>query len=247
MTGVIRTMKAMTDNMKARPLQKMFSGVPRRYDLINRIFTLGLDERWRAAAAEECLKDGAGRVLDLCTGTGDLAVRLASGAGAKSAVFGADFSVPMLDEARRKAERAGAAVRFTACDAAELPYRDSSFGVIGIAFAFRNLTYRNPGRGRYLSEILRVLAPGGKFVIVESSQPASRALRAIVHLYMKVAVSFAGGLVSGQRGAYRYLAHSAVNFFGPDELADLLLKAGFSRVEHRPLVFGAAALHICRK
>ncbi len=232
---------------KARPLQKMFSGVPRRYDLINRLFTWGLDERWRAAAAAECLGRGAARVLDLCTGTGDLAVRLAAGAGARSDIFGADFSLPMLEEARRKAGRAGAAVRFAACDAAELPYRDGSFGVIGIAFAFRNLTYRNPGRDRYLSEVLRVLAPGGTFVIVESSQPRARLFRALVHLYMKVAVSFVGGLISGQRGAYRYLAHSAVNFYAPDELAALLKTAGFSSVEYRALLGGVAALHICRK
>lgn len=232
---------------RARPLQKMFSSVPGSYDLINRLFTWRLDERWRAAAAEECLRDGAARVLDLCTGTGDLAVRLAAGAGGRGAVCGADFSLPMLAVARRKAERASARVLLAACDAAELPYRDGSFDVIGIAFAFRNLTYRNPGRDRYLSEILRVLAPGGKFVVVESSQPRSRALRALVHLYVKVMVSFIGGMISGQRGAYRYLAHSAVNFYGPHELAALLLEAGFSRVEHRALMGGVAAIHICRK
>ena len=240
-------MTMTTGDKKTRPLQKMFSGVPRRYDFINRLFTWGLDERWRAAAAKECLGSGAARVLDLCTGTGDLAVRLAAGAGGRSAVFGADFSIAMLEVARRKTEREGARVLFAACDAAELPYRDGSFGVIGIAFAFRNLTYRNPGRDRYLSEILRVLAPGGTFVIVESSQPHSRVFRALVHLYMKVAVSFMGGLISGQRGAYRYLAHSSVNFYGPDELAALLRGAGFSRVEYRSFLGGVSALHICHK
>jgi demethylmenaquinone methyltransferase/2-methoxy-6-polyprenyl-1,4-benzoquinol methylase len=222
----------------------MFSEVPRRYDLINRLFTLRLDEKWRSLAAEECLNQGSERVLDLCTGTGDLSLRLAAGAGGQSMIFGADFSMPMLEVARVKAVRSGAAVRFVAGDAARLPFRDNSFGVIGTAFAFRNLTYRNPGRDKYLSEILRVLAPGGKFVIVESSQPRMRILRTAVHWYMRAAVSFIGGLISGQRGAYRYLAHSAINFYGPDELAELLRAAGFKRVEYRRLLGGVAAIHV---
>ncbi len=237
----------MSNDKKSRPLQKMFSEVPRRYDLINRLFTLRLDERWRRLAAAECLSAGAARVLDLCTGTGDLAIRIASSAGAGMSVFGVDFSMPMLEFARVKAERAGAAVSFSAGDAGELPFHDGSFGVISIAFGFRNLTYRNPGRDRYLSEILRVLAPGGRFVIVESSQPRSRIFRTLAHLYTKVGVSLLGGIVSGQRGAYRYLAHSAVNFHGPEELAGLLRSAGFDRVEYRPLLFGVAAIHIAYK
>ncbi len=237
----------MSTSSKSRPLQKMFSEVPHRYDLINRLFTLRFDERWRRRAAEECLSAGAARILDLCTGTGDLAVRIALSAGAKASVFGVDFSMPMLEFARAKAARAGADVAFSAGDAGELPFRDGSFGVIGIAFGFRNLTYRNPGRDRYLAEILRVLAPGGRFVIVESSQPRSGLFRALVHLYTRIGVSFIGGVVSGQRGAYNYLAHSAVNFHGPGELADLLRSAGFSRVEYHRLLGGVAALHIAYK
>jgi demethylmenaquinone methyltransferase/2-methoxy-6-polyprenyl-1,4-benzoquinol methylase len=222
----------------------MFSEVPRRYDLINRLFTLRFDEKWRRMASAECLRGNAARVLDLCTGTGDLAVRLAAGAGTRSMIFATDFSLPMLEVAQLKAARSGVAIRFIAGDAAELPFRDDAFGVIGTAFAFRNLTYRNPGRDRYLSEILRILAPGGKFVIVESSQPRLRIYRLIVHFYMKAAVSFMGGLISGQPGAYRYLAHSAVNFFNPDELAGILRSAGFNRVEYHTLLGGVAAIHV---
>lgn len=229
-----------------RPLQRMFSEVPRRYDLINRLFTLRFDERWRRLAADECLRAGADRFLDLCTGTGDLAIRIAASQGS-CAVYGVDFSMPMLGVARVKAHRAGAGVLFTAGDAGELPFKDSSFNAIGIAFGFRNLTYRNPGRDRYLSEILRVLAPGGRFVIVESSQPRSRIFRSLVHLYTRVGVSIMGGLVSGKRGAYRYLAHSAVNFYGPEELSALLRNAGFSRVEFKLLLGGAAAIHVAYK
>ncbi len=230
-----------------RPLQGMFSGVPRRYDIINRLFTLRLDQRWRRAAARECLSGSPRRVLDLCAGTGDLAIRLSSKKDPGTFVAGADFAPPMLALARRKAARAGAAAPFVAGDASRLPFRDGSFDAVGIAFGFRNLTYRNPGRDRHLAEILRVLAPGGRLVIVESSRPRSRAIRLLSDLYVKLAVATLGGLLSGQRGAYRYLAHSAVNFFAPEELAGMLRAAGFSAVTWRPFMGGVAALHVAVK
>ena len=160
------------------------------------------------------------------------------------------YRIPAIYIVKRivpKAASAGVPALFTAGDASELPFRDGVFGVITIAFGFRNLTYRNPGRDRYLAEIFRVLEPGGRFVIVESSQPRSRLFRALVHLYTRVVVSFLGGFISGQRGAYKYLAHSAVHFYGPEELSELLLSAGFSNVEHRPLLGGVAAIHIAYK
>ncbi|TFH40793.1 MAG: methyltransferase domain-containing protein [Chrysiogenales bacterium] len=138
-------------------------------------------------------------------------------------------------------------VPFVLGDAGRLPFRDGTFDAVGIAFAFRNLTYRNPGRDRYLAEIIRVLAPGGRFVIVESSRPGSRIMGVLVGLYLKIAVSFFGGILSGQRGAYRYLARSAANFFPPGELADLLRAAGFSVVTWRTFAYGAAALHVAIK
>jgi demethylmenaquinone methyltransferase / 2-methoxy-6-polyprenyl-1,4-benzoquinol methylase len=237
----------MSEKKESRPLQKMFSGVPQRYDLINRIFTLKLDERWRARAVEECLGDGPARVMDLCTGTGDLALRLASAAGKGTVIIGADFSMPMLAEARMKAAQAGAQVLFIPADASELPFKNESFHVISIGFGFRNLTYRNPKRDRYLAEILRVLAPGGRFVIVESSQPRFGLYRALVHLYVRTMVSFVGGIISGQKGAYRYLAHSAIHFYGPEELCRLLEGAGFKRVRYRLLLGGVAAIHVAHK
>ena len=237
----------LSEKKESRPLQKMFSGVPQRYDLINRVFTLGLDERWRARAVEECLAARPARVLDLCTGTGDLALRLAASAGEGTLIIGADFSLPMLAEARLKAARAGARVPFVPADASELPFKNGSFDVVSIGFGFRNLTYRNPKRDRYLAEIFRVLAPGGRFVIVESSQPRFRPYRALVHLYVRTMVSFVGGLISGQRGAYRYLSHSAIHFYGPDDLCALLESAGFGRLRYATLIGGVAAIHVAFK
>lgn len=225
----------------------MFSGVPRRYDIINRLFTLRLDQRWRRAAARECLSGSPRRVLDLCAGTGDLTIRLSSDKAPETLIVGADFALPMLALAKRKAARAGAGPPFVAGDASRLPFRDGSFDAVGIAFGFRNLTYRNPGRDRHLAEILRVLVPGGRLVIVESSRPRSRVMKALSDIYMKLVVSTIGGLLSGQRGAYRYLAHSAVNYYAPQELAELLRATGFSDVTWKPFIGGIASLHVAVK
>jgi demethylmenaquinone methyltransferase/2-methoxy-6-polyprenyl-1,4-benzoquinol methylase len=234
----------MTDTTgRARPLQKMFSGVPRTYDLINRVFTFYLDQTWRRSAAAACMAGEPSRVLDLCTGTGDLALMLAERAKPGAHVAGVDFSLPMLFRGEHKSRMAGRRVGLVAGDAGRLPFRDRSFDAIGIAFAFRNLTYRNGERDRFLSEMRRVLAPGGKLVIVETSRPRSAAVRFVFHLYMRIAVSFIAGAISGRRAAYKYLAHSAINFFAPEVLTEMIGRAGFTRVGYRSFFFGVCALH----
>ena len=162
----------------------MFVAVPLHYDLINRLFTWGLDERWRRQVALECLKGQPKRLLDLCCGTGDLALRLANLAVDDVSIVGIDFSLPMLRLAREKAESSGKSdqVTFVYGDTATMPFPDEYFDCIGISFAFRNLTYKNRLALRYLSEVLRVLKPGGRFAIVESSQPSSLLVRELFHL-----------------------------------------------------------------
>ncbi len=227
-------------------LRRMFGGVPRRYDLLNRVLTCGIDQRWRRRAVAACLFDRPRRVLDLCTGTGDLAVLLARRADPGAPIVAVDFSEPMLEVARRKAARAGVEERieFRAADAADLPFADESFDAAGIAFGFRNLTWKNPARERHLSEVRRVLAHGGRFVVVETSRPRSAMLRCGFDAYFAAVVSPLGALISGQGGAYRYLARSARGFYRGEEVVDLLRAAGFRSVDHRPLLGGVAALHV---
>jgi demethylmenaquinone methyltransferase/2-methoxy-6-polyprenyl-1,4-benzoquinol methylase len=231
------------------PLKRMFGRVPGRYDLVNRLVTLGLDQRWRRLAVEACLERTPRRILDICSGTGDLAVAIAERAPDGAAVVAADFSEPMLELAADKAGAAGVSSRvdLALLDAAALPFADGSFDVVAVAFGFRNLTYKNEHRDLHLEEIARVVAPGGRFVIVESSQPGSAALRAGFHLYLRAWVGPLGGLISGQRGAYRYLARSAEGFYHPNEVEQLLLDAGFAAARTRPLLAGAAALHIASR
>jgi demethylmenaquinone methyltransferase/2-methoxy-6-polyprenyl-1,4-benzoquinol methylase len=234
---------------RPRPLHRFFAAVHRRYDLINRLITLGLDERWRRLAARECLRAAPARVLDLCCGTGDLALRLARMAPRGVEVVAADYSAPMLRLARRKAAEAklGGRVSFVVADAASLPFAEGHFDAVGIAFAFRNLCYRNPLRDRHLAEMRRVLAPGGVCVIVESSQPARFLVRAAYHCYLRSVVGPLGGLISGHGGAYRYLAESAANFDGPGDVSRLLMESGFREVRYRSLALGVAALHAATK
>ena len=233
---------------KWRPLERMFNEVPGRYDLVNRLITLGQDERWRKRAAEECMAGNPSCVLDLCTGTGDLALWMAKNAKESIRIYALDYSEPMLDLARNKAGRRKIdRIKFLQGDAAHLPYEPGSLDSVGIAFAFRNLTYKNPDRDRFLAEIFRVIKENGKFVIVESSQPSNRTLKGFFRIYLRVFVAGLGGLVSGQRGAYRYLAASAKNFSDPQEIKDLLLDTGFKKVEHKALLGGAAGLTIAVK
>ena len=223
--------------------------VPPRYDLINRLITWGQDNTWRLLAARECLGSSPERLLDICCGTGKLAIDMAGIADSSIRIVGVDFSLPMLELAVTEAGRSnsGERVSFVHGDAAALPFPDGHFDCVGIAFAFRNLTYKNPLTLRYLAEIVRVLRPGGRFVIVESNQPRGRLIRKLFHLYLRTFVFRIGYLLSGNRGAYRYLAESAARFYTPDKLGNLLLSSGFSRFLSRPLMFGTVAIHIAVK
>ncbi|MEE9553930.1 MAG: ubiquinone/menaquinone biosynthesis methyltransferase [candidate division Zixibacteria bacterium] len=232
-----------------RPLYRMFSKVPARYDLLNRLLTLGLDQRWRKRAAEVCLESNPKRIMDLCSGTGDLAIELAKMTNGKSEIIAADFCEPMLEVAKSKAAKAGvdSRISFRVADAASLPVDDNYFDIVTIAFGFRNLTFKNPKTDIYLKEIFRVIAPGGWLVIVETSQPESAILKKLSRLYYSVVVKYIGNAVSGERGAYSYLAYSARNYFKPSDVGELLTDVGFNPVDHRPLWGGVAALHVAKK
>ncbi len=227
----------------------MFEAVPPRYDLVNRLITLGMDGRWRRKAVAVCRDAAPRRLLDVCCGTGDLALELAAAVEGAELVAGLDYSAPMLEAAVHKMGTAanGDRVRLVRGDASQMPFRDGSLDCVGIAFGFRNMTYRNPLAEAHLRDVHRVLADGGRYVIVESSQPKAKVINRLFKLYCRTFVYRVGAAVSGNKGAYRYLADSAANYFTPAEVAELLKRAGFSRVDYRPLFFGAAGIHTAFK
>lgn len=225
------------------PLQRLFTRVHDRYDLANRIMTLGLDGGWRRAALHEALASSPRRVLDLCCGTGDMTLLLAQAPGDRT-VTGADFTAAMLEGARRKLSLRGAAAGLIQSDAARLPFHDAAFDAVTIGFGLRNLTWCNPARLTHLAELVRVIAPGGRLVVVETSQPSSLLFRMMTHAYLGFAAGLVVSLVGGDGPAYRYLARSARGFFAPGEVSRMLEAAGFASVRHRPLCCGAAAIHV---
>ena len=152
--------------------------------------------------------------------------RLAQLATASAKIVGLDYSPPMLEKAAEKAKHLPlkAELNFIHGDVHDLPFPDEYFDSIGISFAFRNLTYKNPNTPRYLSEILRVLKNGGQFVIVESSQPSNKLIRALDHFYLRTFVRWMGTYLSKNKTAYNYLTESASKFFTAEEISDFLVK-----------------------
>jgi demethylmenaquinone methyltransferase/2-methoxy-6-polyprenyl-1,4-benzoquinol methylase len=233
---------------KPRPLQKMFTDIPVRYDLMNRLLTFRLDERWRKKATALCVSGSVGKIMDLCTGTGDFALHIARKLNGTGQVYAVDYSKPMLDIAQGKYTRSlSGNIIFREADAASLPFPDEYFDVIAISFAFRNLTYKNPDRDRFLAEISRVLSKTGRFVIVETSQPEWKLLRWFFHKYLVIFVAGIGGWLSGNKAAYHYLGASAKYFYSPGQLKQLLQEAGFTTASHKPLLGGIAAITVAEK
>lgn len=216
----------------------MFSEIAPRYDLLNRLLSLGVDLSWRRRAVALALERRPRRILDLATGTGDLALLLKEGAP-EAQVVGADFAPPMLALARRKAEVRGVEVDFLEADALALPFPDASFDAVTVAFGFRNFADYQ----RALQEIHRVLAPGGRLVLLEFPPPPKGAFGLVYRLYFGKILPFIGGLISGSFGAYRYLPESVEAFPPPEALKALMEGVGF-RVRYELLTFGVAAIHV---
>jgi demethylmenaquinone methyltransferase/2-methoxy-6-polyprenyl-1,4-benzoquinol methylase len=220
-------------------VRAMFGRIARRYDLMNTLMTGGRHYAWRRLAVRAAQPAG-GRALDVCCGTGDFALELAR-QGA-SAVVGADFGREMLALATRKAEAAGLSgrVQWQLADALEMPFPDGAFLCATSGFSLRNVD----DIGRALGEMARVVAPGGRVVVLELTPVRSRLFGPVFRAYFRGLVPLVGGLVAGDRAAYTYLPDSVRAFPTADELADLMRQAGLVEVRYRLLALGAVALHL---
>ncbi|WP_293174588.1 bifunctional demethylmenaquinone methyltransferase/2-methoxy-6-polyprenyl-1,4-benzoquinol methylase UbiE [Oceanithermus sp.] len=224
---------------KARAVREMFGEIAPRYDLLNRLLSGGVDQRWRRLAVRLATEKAPRRILDVATGTGDVALLLKR-ARPEAEVVGGDFTPQMLELARAKAERAGVDVRFVEADALALPFADASFDAITVAFGFRN--FADYGRG--LAEFQRVLAPGGRAVILEFPPPPKGFLGRAYRFYFWRLLPWIGGVISGKPEAYRYLPSSVERFPEPERLAEMMRAAGFAEVRWRRLTGGIAAVHV---
>jgi demethylmenaquinone methyltransferase/2-methoxy-6-polyprenyl-1,4-benzoquinol methylase len=230
------------------PLDTFYSHIYKRYDLINRLFTLGMDRSWRKYAADQCLRHKPSTVLDLCCGTGELTLLLAGSDNQALTITGFDLNPRMLELARQKADKSGCHnIRLIQGDVSQMPFPDESFDCITIGFGFRNLIYDNAGQEIYLSEIFRVLTGKGRLFILESGVPESRFIQFFFRLYLRLVLVPIGLLFSGNRQAYRYLARSSAGFFSLDEINQLLSGKGFVMEESKKFFFGAANLITMRK
>jgi demethylmenaquinone methyltransferase / 2-methoxy-6-polyprenyl-1,4-benzoquinol methylase len=222
-------------------VNSMFSRIARRYDLANRLLSGGMDESWRRRLVAEVRRANPQDVLDLATGSGDVAFALSRGLSPTVRIIGMDFCQPMLDEAEAKQVAAGgryANVRFQAGDGLALPLADASVDAVTISFGLRNLADRDRG----LREMRRVLRPGGRLFVLEFSQP-QRWCRVIYFFYLRKVLPLVAGWVTGDRAAYVYLNETIERFPGREALAAEIRAAGFSSVTARPMTFGTVALH----
>ncbi len=218
----------------------MFDAIAARYDLLNRILSMGIDARWRRMAVRLAQVPPNGRALDVATGTGDLALALAA-ASPGASVVGLDPSRGMLAVGEKKVRARGleGRVSLTEGDARTLPYPDGSFDAVTIAFGIRNV----PDRPRALREMARVLKPGGRLVVLELSEPRRGILGPLARFHVHHVVPRVGALLSGAR-EYRYLQASIAAFPDPDTFASMIRDAGLVDVSYVSLTFGVAAIHV---
>lgn len=230
-------------------LKAFYSKIYRTYDLVNRLFTMGMDRKWRRTTAARCIENNPSAIVDLCCGTGDLLIDVCKVAdNSKVSVTGYDFNPDMLSIATQKAEKLKFEnTKFIEGDAANLPFENESVDAITIGFGFRNLTFENPAKDRHIEEMFRVLKKGGELLILESSVPKNILIRFFYKLYLFLFLVPLGTIISGNGKAYWYLAHSSSKFYSADQIQSMLIEKDFSKVYTRKFFFGAANLIVATK
>ncbi len=215
---------------------RMFSKIARRYDLLNHVLSLNIDRLWRRWAVATAALPPGGRVLDVCAGTGDVSVGFARYTKA-SVIVGVDLSQEMIRVGLGKT--AGRRIHWVEGDVMDLPFEEGVFDAVANAFGLRNLADYDHG----VIEMARVLRPGGRLVILEFAPPSDGLFQRAYRAYLQVMVPAIGTLVSGDDGAYRYLASSVGGFLGCDRVLEIMRAAGLRRTRARRLTGGIAYIY----
>jgi len=229
-------MNHLTGTEKAAAVQTMFTRIARRYDLMNRLMTAGQDMRWRRQAVALARIPNRGRMLDIGTGSGDMAALVLRQAE-DVCVVGGDFTLAMMQQGRQRKDRE--AVRWSGMDALRLPFPDACFDAVTSAYLMRNVSNINQA----LAEQYRVLKPGGVAVCMDTSRPKRGWLHLPMRLYLRFVIPLLGTLLTGDRDAYSYLPESTEQFLSAEELADCMCVIGFRKLRFRRFAGDTMALH----
>lgn len=222
-----------------KSIRSLFDSIAPTYDLLNRLLSLGRDIYWREMAVRE-LKGLEGRILDIATGTGDVAVEIVRQHDDRRKVFGVDFSEPMIKKARQKVFQKGLSqtIALSLGDALSLPFRENTFSATMIAFGLRNIVEKEGA----LSEMVRVIKRGGRVIILEFTFPRKGWMKRIYPIYFQKVLPRVGGLISGDRGAYAYLPESVFHFASVENYEGIMRKVGLEEVSSRALTGGVASI-----
>jgi demethylmenaquinone methyltransferase/2-methoxy-6-polyprenyl-1,4-benzoquinol methylase len=225
---------------KGEQIQQMFGAIAPRYDFLNRLLSFGIDRHWRKIAVRLIKFSEGGRILDVATGTGDVALEIARITPDSVRITGADFSSEMVRLGAEKisASRYAGRIDFKVAPCEDLPFPSNTFDSVTIAFGIRNVVDRRLG----LAELWRVIKPGGRLVILEFSTPRSALFRWGYHFYFKHILPVIGGLFS-KYNAYKYLPDSVLEFPSSEEFCATLTDIGFRHVRCQPLTFGIASIY----
>lgn len=229
---------------KKHQVEQMFDRISPNYDLINRILSLGIDVQWRKKLTRSLAKHSPNRILDVATGTGDLAI-LSAQKIPKAQIIGIDFSQGMLHLAREKVveKKLDERIKMINSDSERIPFKKDYFDAVTVAFGIRNFEDISAG----LLEMHRVLTPKGHLMILEFSTPTNSVIKMFYSLYSRYILPFIGSVLSNDKAAYVYLKESAAAFPYGKEMEGILLKAGFHHVQMIPLTFGIATIYIAKK
>lgn len=236
----------MTVDKRETRVREMFSSISPRYDFLNHLLSLNVDHWWRWLTTYLVPVQGDAPVLDVCTGTGDLALAYWRQSRGRVPVVASDFCHEMMVIGQKKVRRAGAArrVRFIEADAQRLPFPDDYFQIVCVAFGLRNVTCAIKG----LMEMTRVTRPGGKVAVLEFSMPRNHLFRTAYLAYFKHVLPLIGQTLARNRaGAYNYLPASVLEFPDGPAMAEMMVHAGLHSPEWRPLTFGIASLYVGTK
>ena len=227
------------DAERGPKVRAMFSRLAWRYDLINDLMSLGMHRRWKRQTVDLALAGSAPpRVLDLCCGSGDLCF-LAEGRGAQS-VIGVDFTLPMLAVARRRAAAGARRIRFVQADALALPFADASFDVVTISYGLRNIA----DIGRALAEMRRVLAPGGRAVVLDFGKPDNAAAGALYRGLLRTTMPVIGWLFHGDPETYQYIPESLERYPAQRGVEKLMQEAGFTNARYENRLLGTMGINV---